>query len=93
MKIKVNSLNQTKSLAKCFVNSLDENGLFVTLLGDIGAGKTQFVRFVLEFLRYDAVRGEAFGLSTSQWISIVVFVGTIISIIYRKKKCIKKTTN
>ncbi len=51
------------------------------------------IRFVLEFLRYDAVRGEAFGLSTSQWISIVVFVGTIISIIYRKKKCIKKTTN
>ena len=44
------------------------------------------IRFALEFLRYDAVRGEAFGLSTSQWISIVIFIGTIISIIYRKKK-------
>ena len=43
------------------------------------------VRFILEFLRYDAIRGEAFGLSTSQWISITVFVGVIISIIYRKK--------
>lgn len=44
------------------------------------------IRFALEFLRYDAVRGEAFGLSTSQWISIVIFIGTIISIIYRKKR-------
>ena len=43
------------------------------------------IRFGLEFLRYDAIRGEAFGLSTSQWISIAVFIGTIISIIYRKK--------
>ena len=44
------------------------------------------VRFVLEFFRGDAIRGAALGLSTSQWISIVVFVGTIVSIIYRKKK-------
>ena len=43
------------------------------------------IRFILEFMRYDAVRGEAFGLSTSQWISIAVFIGTIVSIIYRKK--------
>ena len=44
------------------------------------------VRFILEFFRYDAIRGAAFGLSTSQWISIVVFIGTIISITYRKKR-------
>ena len=44
------------------------------------------VRFILEFFRYDAIRGSAFGFSTSQWISIVVFIGTIIFIIYRKKK-------
>lgn len=44
------------------------------------------VRFILEFFRYDAIRGVAFGLSTSQWISIVVFIGTVISIVYRKKK-------
>ncbi len=48
------------------------------------------IRFVLEFLRYDAVRGEAFGLSTSQWISIVIFIGTIISIIYRRKRSGKR---
>ena len=44
------------------------------------------VRFILEFFRYDAIRGVAFGLSTSQWISIIVFIGTIISITYRKKR-------
>ncbi|MBP5772581.1 MAG: prolipoprotein diacylglyceryl transferase [Eubacterium sp.] len=48
------------------------------------------VRFVLEFFRYDAIRGAAFGLSTSQWISIGIFIGTIISIIYRKKTGTKK---
>ena len=53
MKIKVKSLNDTKKLAKCFVDSLDENGLFVTLTGDIGAGKTQFVRYILEYLGTD----------------------------------------
>ena len=53
MKIQVKSLEDTKKLAKCFVNSLDESGLFVTLTGDIGAGKTQFVRYVLEFLGTD----------------------------------------
>ncbi len=44
------------------------------------------VRFILEFFRYDAIRGVAFGLSTSQWISIAVFIGTVISIVYRKKR-------
>ena len=50
MKIKVQSLEDTKKLAENFANALDENGLFVTLTGDIGAGKTQFVRYVLEYL-------------------------------------------
>ena len=50
MKIKTQTLEDTKKLAKLFANCLDENGLFVTLTGDIGAGKTQFVRYVLEYL-------------------------------------------
>lgn len=50
MKIKVESLEDTKKLAKAFADTLDANGLFVTLTGDIGAGKTQFVRYVLEYL-------------------------------------------
>lgn len=50
MKIKVKSLEETKKLAKAFANSLSKEGLFVTLTGDIGAGKTQFVRYIIEFL-------------------------------------------
>ncbi|MBR5304859.1 MAG: tRNA (adenosine(37)-N6)-threonylcarbamoyltransferase complex ATPase subunit type 1 TsaE [Candidatus Gastranaerophilales bacterium] len=50
MKIKTETLKDTKKLAKIFAECLDENGLFVTLTGDIGAGKTQFVRYVLEYL-------------------------------------------
>lgn len=50
MKIKVTSLEDTKKLAQNFASILDKNGLFVTLTGDIGAGKTQFIRYVLEYL-------------------------------------------
>jgi len=50
MKIKVTSLKDTKNLATAFAETLDSNGLFVTLTGDIGAGKTQFVRYILEAL-------------------------------------------
>ena len=50
MKIKVKTLEETKNLAQKFASCLDENGLFITLTGDIGAGKTQFVRYVLEYL-------------------------------------------
>lgn len=44
------SLDDTKKLARCFAKCLDDKGLFVTLTGDIGAGKTQFIRYVLEEL-------------------------------------------
>lgn len=50
MKIKVKTLEDTKNLAYNFASCLDSNGLFVTLTGDIGAGKTQFIRYVLEYL-------------------------------------------
>ena len=53
MKIKVNSLEDTKALASKFVNALDNEGLFVTLTGDIGAGKTQFIRYILQILGTD----------------------------------------
>lgn len=33
------------------------------------------IRFILEFLRGDIIRGLHFGLSTSQWISLVFFLG------------------
>ena len=45
------------------------------------------VRFILEFLRYDDVeRGIFLGVSTSQWISILVFAGAVCFYIIRKKK-------
>ena len=50
MKVKVKTLEETKKLAQNFADLIDESGLFVTLTGDIGAGKTQFIRYVLERL-------------------------------------------
>ena len=50
MKIKVKSLDETKKLAQIFASLINKKGLFVTLTGDIGAGKTQFIRYVLEYL-------------------------------------------
>jgi len=48
------------------------------------------MRFILEFFRYDAERGLFLGLSTSQWISIAIFiiatVCLILSIVKSKKK-------
>lgn len=44
------------------------------------------VRFVLEFLRGDDIRGIWFGLSTSQWISIILFVIAVVKLIHGSKK-------
>lgn len=45
------------------------------------------VRFVLEFFRGDPIRGFLWGLSTSQWISILLFlVGSLVLI--RQKKAV-----
>ncbi len=61
MKIKVNSLDETKKLAYAFASSIDSKGKFITLTGDIGAGKTQFIRYVLEFLNVkDKVTSPSF---------------------------------
>ncbi len=40
------------------------------------------VRFVLEFYRYDSIRGMAAGLSTSQWISIVIAAGGMVGLVF-----------
>lgn len=44
------------------------------------------VRFILEFYRGDAVRGILLGLSTSQWISIILFMIGIGLFIYENEK-------
>ena len=41
-------------------------------------------RFFLEFLRGDAYRGFLLGLSTSQWISIILFAGAILWLTARR---------
>lgn len=47
------------------------------------------IRFVLEFFRGDEVRGFIFGLSTSQFISLLIVVGLII---YMLSKLIRKSS-
>ena len=44
------TLNDTKKLAYKFANSVNERGCFVNLFGEIGAGKTAFVKLVAEAL-------------------------------------------
>lgn len=41
-------------------------------------------RFSLEFLRYDSYRGIYFGLSTSQWISMILVVIAVILLVRKK---------
>ena len=53
MKIYTKSLEDTKTLALCFAKAIPDEGLFATLTGDIGAGKTQFIRYVLEYLEVE----------------------------------------
>ncbi|MBR2152942.1 MAG: prolipoprotein diacylglyceryl transferase [Clostridia bacterium] len=44
------------------------------------------LRFLLEFLRGDALRGVWFSLSTSQWISLGFIIFAIVRIIFFRKK-------
>ena len=44
------------------------------------------LRFILEFFRGDTERGLYFQLSTSQWISILLFIGGCIGFLYIRRK-------
>ena len=48
------------------------------------------VRFTLEFFRGDAIRGFLFGLSTSQWISIILFAVAVWKLFLSKSGRNKK---
>jgi len=48
--IKCETLNQTKELAEKFARLVREQGCFINLFGDIGAGKTALVRLTAEAL-------------------------------------------
>lgn len=43
-------------------------------------------RFVLEIFRYDYIRGKIFGISTSQWISLIIVIIGISSLLANKRK-------
>ncbi len=68
--------------------------LLITYKRYIGTYKTlalyavlySIVRFIIEFYRGDAIRGILLGLSTSQWISIVLFAVGIGLFIYENNK-------
>jgi len=54
------------------------------------------IRFVLEFFRGDAERGSLFSISTSQWISMIIFSVAVILLVIETIKRIKnkrQTTN
>ena len=47
---KCNTLSDTKKIAETFAKLIKEKGCFINLFGEIGAGKTAFVKFVAEAL-------------------------------------------
>jgi len=50
MKVKTLNIDDTKKLAEIFARNLPQEGAFVSLFGDIGAGKTAFLRCVFKSL-------------------------------------------
>ena len=46
------------------------------------------LRFILEYFRYDEVRGIYAGMSTSQWISIALLATGMVSVVLRKRKSV-----
>lgn len=48
--ITCNSLQDTEKLAQKFSQTVKDTGAFVCLFGEVGAGKTAFVKFVCSFL-------------------------------------------
>lgn len=48
-------------------------------------------RFIIEFFRFDEIRGIFFGLSTSQWISIGMCVVGVMLFLFRKAQAVEKS--
>jgi len=44
------------------------------------------IRFVLEFFRGDAGRGEWLALSSSQWISIAIIIVCVLCLVLQRKR-------
>lgn len=50
------------------------------------------IRFIDEFFRGDEIRGIYFSLSTSQWISLLIIVISVIILMYKKSRDKKRKT-
>ena len=50
MKFICNSLTDTEKLAEKFADVISEKGAFISLIGNVGAGKTTFTKFVCKYL-------------------------------------------
>jgi phosphatidylglycerol:prolipoprotein diacylglycerol transferase len=74
------SLNVAIFLILLRVSKKSASGLRLALAY---AGMYAIVRFVLEYLRYDSVRGSAFVFSTSQWISLALAFPALIGSLLR----------
>lgn len=44
------------------------------------------IRFILEYFRGDEIRGRFYWFSTSQWISLLILAGVLVSLLFRKKR-------
>ena len=67
---------------KRFLGTYKTVGLYLILYS--------IVRFTLEFFRGDLIRGIYFSLSTSQWISIALFIIGIVIFVYEHKNNLNK---
>ncbi len=50
MKFICNNLADTEKLAENLADIISENGAFISLIGNVGAGKTTFTKFVCKYL-------------------------------------------
>lgn len=63
----------------------DETAAWYLILYSVG-------RFLVEFLRGDEIRGTIMGLSTSQFISVFMFLGGVLLLIMRRKNRVHAKT-
>ena len=70
-----------------YVSSKTSSRYLTTFLYCILYGTT---RFVLEFFRYDAIRGIAGGLSTSQWISLGIICAALAAMLIMRRRKLKR---
>ena len=81
-------------LLEAFLNLMLSIAIFYMLKKGCAKGRLIFIylsvysiiRFNLEFLRGDAMRGIWFGVSTSQWVSIILLVLSTFALIMETKK-------